>query len=190
MSDNQAPAGYPAFYFDMDGVLCAYSYSDYKPGPDGLAPYQRHGVHIFRDIPENPSVMQAFRLMYGLVPKGCCRVLTRIPVGITQAEHTIDKFNWVKARMSNFRQEDFLCVSVPKHNAVGDTMVPLGPHIVLVDDWNPNLQDWKDHGGTPVKMLNGINSPNRQFVNVSAGWKPQGIMNAILQAGYSPAAQG
>ena len=29
---------------------------------------------------------------------------------------------------------------------------------VLIDDYNKNLEDWREHGGLAVKYLNGINS--------------------------------
>lgn len=193
LPDHAPPVINPIYYFDMDGVLCAYNHSDYKPGRDGRTPYLTPGVHIYRNIPENPTVMEAFALLYGLVPPGTCRILTTIPIGVTQAEHTLDKYAWVTSRLPKFRQDDFLCVSVPKHSAAATPMMPLGPNSILIDDWNQNLTAWAAHGGTPVKMLNGINSQNQAFINISAGWQAWDIMQAIRQAGqtgaYAAAAQ-
>lgn len=35
---------------------------------------------------------------------------------------------------------------------------PLTPYDVLIDDFNTNLEDWKEKGGTAIKYLNGENS--------------------------------
>ena len=34
---------------------------------------------------------------------------------------------------------------------------------VLYDDYNGNLEEWKETGGTPVKALNGTNTPRNDM---------------------------
>ena len=183
------PVIYPSFYFDMDGVLCAYDYGMYKARKGQTTPpFLVHGGHAFRYIPENPAVMQAFSMLYGLVPKGNCRVLTGIPVGICQAEHTIDKYQWMRERMPGFRQEDFLCVSVPKHEAIMTPLTKLDPSCILVDDYNPNLYNWQQNGGTAIKLLNGINTENLDFVNIPAVWTASEILSALITTANKAAA--
>lgn len=176
----QAPAS-QCLYFDMEGVLCAYNKSDYRPGRNGEpARADTHGAHMYLGVPENPNVMQAFCMLYGFMPPGTCKVFTGVPNGITHAEHVIDKFNWMKKRLSTFRQEDFLCVSVDDY---ADPVPP--PYIlnrgqILIDDYDPNLANWTALGGLSVKCLNGLNSRNPAYYNLDAGARPGDIMNAIL----------
>lgn len=179
----------PVYYFDMDGVMCVYDRSHYKPAPDnGPPPYLTHGLHMFRDIPENPNVVNAFRLLYGVLPPGRCKILTSIPAGITQAEHTLDKFDWMALRVPNFRQEDFLCVTVAKHDAVAGPLSRLDAASILVDDWDKNLSNWQANGGTPVKLLNGINSPNRKMYCASAAWSAWDLMQYLVSVGEQASA--
>lgn len=35
----------------------------------------------------------------------------------------------------------------------------LSGHDILIDDYNENLELWREYGGTAVKYLNGINNP-------------------------------
>ena len=50
---------------------------------------------------------------------------------------------------------------------------------ILIDDYNKNLDDWKAHGGTPVKYVNGINSPRNDMPNLSHDMHPSDMRAAL-----------
>ncbi len=170
-------------YFDMDGVLAKYDYNLYVPGPNGeLAPFLKLKSHVFLNLEPEENVMEAFNELYTKY-KGSdsvsIKVLTSIPTGLLQAEHTIDKFKWCMKYIKNFDSDDFFCTSVKKHDAISESLWQLTKYDVLIDDYWKNLENWREHGGRAVKFINGINSVNPDFDSVMANWTPKGIVNKI-----------
>lgn len=46
-----------------------------------------------------------------------------------------------------------------KHGKVKPNKIPEGIYVgdILIDDYNVNLEQWKDKGGTSIKFVNNIN---------------------------------
>jgi 5'(3')-deoxyribonucleotidase len=142
-------------YFDMDGTLARW----YPDGKGLSYPEQILDPvnHYYRNLePISYTVDLAKRLS----EKG-------IDVCVISAADSAcvkDKRLWL---------EEY-CPFIPKENIF---FCPLGTDktrfvkgnadkSVLIDDYNPNLSEWKSHGGTAVKLLNGINSKNTSYKNL------------------------
>lgn len=52
---------------------------------------------------------------------------------------------------------------------------------ILIDDFNPNLRNWEAAGGTAVKYINGLNSPESfNGLCLFKTWPVEQCMNALL----------
>lgn len=181
---NSSDIKKPIFWFDMDGVLAKYDYDIYAPADGSTPHYMVRQKHMYRNMEPNPAAMALFNHMYRKSKQHkeyYVRTLTGIPVGLLQAEHTIDKYFWIAGRVKNFDQDDFFCTSVEKHSAVASDLWKLTEHDILIDDYNPNLENWKKSGGTPIKYVNGINSPRNDMPNIIYDMQPKD-MAACLEA--------
>ncbi len=162
------------FYFDMDGVMAEYDQSLYVASHEGeTPPFLIPKSHIFLHLKANGTIMAVFNYLYNKYrydPTVNFKVLTSIPVGLCQAEHTIDKFTWSKGMVENFDIDDFYCVSVPKHHAVSESLWTLTANDILLDDYNLNLDNWDKHGGTALKCINHINSINPKYDYIDIDW--------------------
>ena len=74
---------------------------------------------------------------------------------VTTEEERRDKTLFIK---KHFPNNKFILTKKPKHKRVN----PQGN--ILIDDWNKNLNDWRDCGGIPIKYLNGINSLRKDIL--------------------------
>ena len=58
----------------------------------------------------------------------------------------------------------------------------LQPTDVLLDDYNNNLENWVEHGGIGIKLLNGINSKRSwDGVSVRAKGTIKGIVECLVE---------
>ena len=171
-------------YFDMDGVMAKYDYDLYVPKRENeVPPFLKLGSHVFLYLEPMKNVMEAFNILYKRYkdnPDVRIKVLTSIPVGLLQAEHTLDKYTWCVSNIEEFHTEDFFCTSVKKHNAIADTLWNLTENDILVDDWNANLYNWREHGGYALKLVNEINSVNPDFDYIKSAWDSKRIAESII----------
>lgn len=66
-----------------------------------------------------------------------------------------DKLAWIRKQIPDFPESHFIATPTAKHLKSNSKM---HGDIVLIDDLNENLENWREDGGTPIKYLNGINS--------------------------------
>ena len=138
-------------FIDMDGVIAEHVRDDYVgENPKFLQP------HYFSTCEPNPTIVAFVHLLQEFdIPY---LFLSRVAPPLNYRESTIDKHQW----LSKF---------VPGSNAIFtqsskvDTAQQwLGRNLqtddVLIDDFNPNLEEWETVGATAVKFLNGNNSPD------------------------------
>lgn len=155
------------YYFDMDGVLAEYD----RKGYEGDNPqYLQKGTHYFKNRqPDTRAIMAVIIMLRNMKKQGAgyaLKVISRMPPDEDLfLEDVADKAWWLKTFVPGLDTEaHFIAtkcmkndiVSAIKHGKIGN----LSKFDILVDDYNPNLIAWRDAGGTAVKWLNGINSPD------------------------------
>lgn len=156
----------PTLYFDMDGVLATYDYGIYQ-GMDGKRPpYREPDAHVYRKLKPDAVAIGLFKHFYHRTD-ACAKILTGLSVPYLISEHMQDKLWWSHDCMDPFSSIDFLCVYGNKMEAVR-ALKPLTPMDVLIDDWNENLDTWREEGGTAVKYVNRINSERDDMLCLKA----------------------
>lgn len=144
------------YYFDMDGVLVPYEREAYEGDhPLFIQPQQ----HYFRWL-STDKLMVAFANY--LLEKGKkVYVITSVkPDSVIFNEHLHDKYHWLDVNMPLLDRDNvFFCVTTKSDCASYIQSRKLSRRDVLVDDFNRNLVEWEKSGGTAIKYLNGLNSP-------------------------------
>lgn len=133
-------------YFDMDGTLAKWEWV----GPDT---YTAKGYFATR--PMITSMVEAAKL---LAKKG---IEVFILSKVLQDDHSLDDKNtWIDrvAGGSDVFPKDRR-IFVPYGEAKSKYVTP-DKNDILVDDYNPNLEDWN---GIAIKCLNGINGGSNQW---------------------------
>ncbi len=147
--------------FDMDGVIAKYDRNGYVKNEDGIMPFEIPGGHYFRNRDEDENALELFKKCVKMMPDETTIITTVSREFNIRYEQTIDKMEWVHERVLEFDVgSKFLALSNDKHNFIKDIRgMSLNKRDILIDDYNPNLFKWMLAGGTAIKYLNGINSP-------------------------------
>lgn len=148
-----------AKFFDMDGVLTKYDWAAYlvetRPG---VKLYMDENMHYFRTCEPDPA---AIGLLASFHDAGFpVFILTSVKSTIPWARY--DKIYWIRKHIPWFdcASRFILCDGDKAQMAMARArMAGLSRDMLLFDDFNPNLDDWRRAGGTPVKYLNGVNTP-------------------------------
>lgn len=146
------------FYFDMDGVLAKYDYDGYKGKKPAFTDIKKH---YFLDRDADFTILEVFEILYEKY-SGYVKVLTTVSKERDIRNHqTFDKMHWLLRFIPDFNiGEDFIAVTTDKRDIIQKIKgMNLAPSDLLIDDYNINLEKWKEFGGTAIKYLNGINSP-------------------------------
>lgn len=148
------------YYFDMDGVLFTYHREAYVGDPP---PFLVKGTHHFRDLEPDRKILELIDTLHqkSRYTGDEIYILTSIMNnGAIFNEHFHDKIVSL-AKWVPYIDIDHILISVTsKRDAVEYIQNHnLTMNDVLIDDYNKNLNDWKNAGGTAIKYCNGINSP-------------------------------
>ena len=145
-------------YFDMDGVLVRYELDAYL----GDEPtFTQVGLHYFRDLKPDPMAIELFKKLYKQF-KSEVFVCTAVSAPrIIRNEQTFDKMEWMLNYVPDFEVgSNFIATSSNKWTIISSIRGRnLSRSDILIDDYNPNLFSWVSHGGTGIKWINGLNSP-------------------------------
>ena len=97
-----------------------------------------------------------------------------------------EKLQWRDKFMPELFDSEFVMVNgenEEKSEAVREIIgTDIDRDCVLIDDYNANLREWLENGGTAVKYVNGINDKNRSFAGsrLSFDMSEEELYNAIL----------
>lgn len=152
------------YFFDMDGTLAVYEREAYVSGPFWYEDLRN--IHYFRGLPEIKRSVECFDRLLSYDPSSVYVITdVSVPDEAIYYEMATDKIMWLSERFKNFLPEHFFIINclnnkkkLTKAEAAQKMLSrPLCKDDILYDDYNGNLLAWKDAGGTPVKVLNGLN---------------------------------
>lgn len=146
-------------FFDMDGTIARfYDYEDclekmWEPGF-----YENLGVH--------EQMVNSLEEMVDIFGKENVYIISAC---IDTPYCKSEKINWIKKNIPNTILDSHI-ILVPTGVKKTD-FVPGGVHKTdyLIDDYNKNLSDWVEAGGTGIKAINPIN-------HVRGTWKGQVLL--------------
>lgn len=166
-------------YFDMDGVLAMYDRNAYE----GEAPlFLDTNRHYFLSCKPDKNIFKEFKELY-FMHTGLVKVLTSVskPADI-RAHQTLDKMQWIHKYFSEFDiTQDIICVPSNKRKHVEFmTGRKLCKEDILIDDYNENLYDWRSNGGTAIKYINGVNSPD-SWKGLKLYWNDQDKLHKDIE---------
>lgn len=156
------------YFIDMDGTLAVYP-SDkddwwLKPG-------------IFKDMEPQEKVVKAIKR---LINNGQdVYILSAYNENVPDT--VVEKDYWLDKHIPEIDYEHRIYTVVGKEKT---DYVPEGlqPTDVLLDDYNNNLENWVEHGGIGIKLLNGINSKRSwDGVSVRAKGTIKGIVECLVE---------
>lgn len=151
---KEKPAEYrdePSVYFDIDGTL-----GEFNKNASMEEIFDTRN-HYFRHIkPEEMVINLAMKLHEDGVD---------VCVISAAARDTIkDKYDWIREHLP-FIPDENICFA-PLGSDKTQFVKQNAEISILIDDYNPNLKDWKEHGGHAIKMLNGINSSHSGYSEI------------------------
>lgn len=145
----------------MDGFIVTYDKNAYVGDEPA---YLIKNKHYFRNLPPDRKALEFVDKLYRK-----CRytgdeifILTSIAInGDIFNEHFHDKITWLHEWLPYIDIDHILISVTSKRNAVEYiNNHTLTENDILIDDYNKNLLDWKNAGGTSIKYCNGINNPD------------------------------
>ena len=132
------------YFIDIDGTLAVYISKEY-------AWWEIDG--IFRYLQPQANVVNAIRQ---LIQQG-----KEVYIISAYHRHTpqvkIDKIFWLQKYLPEIKLDHQIYTFCGEDKTI---YIPNGVKVtdILLDDFNRNLENWRDAGGTSIKLLNGLNS--------------------------------
>lgn len=173
-------------FFDMDGVMALYEPEAYMESIDTKMAYLNHGY--FRERTPDAAAVRLFRKCIDPYDRSHPHidgvyVLSTVPADEPDRARIIaDKRRWLEDyALDRTDEHEPSCFDIdertifaysgshPKSKVfAAEEMLgrPLTKADCLIDDFNANLKEWDNAGGTAIKYLNGINSPSLTLTNI------------------------
>lgn len=157
-------------FVDMDGVLAKWIENEpfeavCEPG-------------YFLNLPPNICVVDAVKALCESVDRRGTEVYILSAV-LDNGHAEREKRMWLDTYCPFIPEKHRLFVSCDerKSTAVGS----VSKSDFLLDDYTKNLREWKDEGGTPIKLFNGVNGRSGSYVGAyTCAWlAPQQIVADI-----------
>ena len=146
------------FWFDMDGVLNKYIREDYT-GDNPL--FLQEGKHYYECLPPNYNALKLLKMLQNNKSFDVF-ILTLLPNDESiRCEHILDKLLWLKKYAPFIYATQFKpAFGLKSIAAMKIKSRKLTKDDILIDDFNFNLLDWQERGGTSIKYINDVNSPS------------------------------
>ena len=157
-------------FVDMDGTLAAFR------KVTALEELYERGY--FSGLRPQENVVTAIRRL-ARDPSGQGDVLA---AALFDSHYALDEKNsWLDRYLPELGREQRIFVPCGESKALYISS-HLCPEDILLDDYTVNLEDWRMHGGTGIKLLNGINHTRRSWdgARLSMARLPGQLADALL----------
>ena len=137
------------FFADLDGTLAVWQ---------SAASYESlFEKGYFRNLAPHESVVEAVRELY---KRGATELYSLSAVLEESPYAKEEKHEWIDEYLPEIPESHrlFCPTNIKKAEYVAHVLgEPMGPHFFLLDDYSKNLHEWRNAGGTGIKLMNGIN---------------------------------
>lgn len=138
-------------FVDMDGVL-----AEWRTDKTTEDTYEKD---YFKNLSPYQNVLSAVKEIAEIYPEISVNILSAVfpdnPYAIA------DKTQWLKRYLPEIGTENIFFVDCGCKKT--DVCSEMTKDDILLDDYNNNLIDWRENGGTAIKIYNGVNSNNGDF---------------------------
>lgn len=147
----QEKTEHPVIYFDMDGVLAEWNWAKSDEHPDGVTMEEVFSPGYFRGL---KPIDEYIELANTLHSKGAdVRILSKSCFMAIK-----EKWEWLQENLPFIKKEHVYFVPLDEEKT---GFVPeISDYDVLIDDYNPNLENWT---GIPIKAITDKNTINPRF---------------------------
>lgn len=166
-------------FFDMDGVLTEYRQSC------NANELSKKGY--FETLKPEWNMLGALKRLVENCDSLGISVFVLTKVYPTLFKYSVsEKLQWRDKYMPDLFDSELIMVNGEQEEKSEAVRELIGEDInsdcILIDDYNANLREWRQNGGTPVKYVNGINDKNRSFVGkrLCFDMSEDEIYNALL----------
>jgi len=145
-------------FFDQDGVVAIYERWAYLPDKAGVMPFLKERNHYFRHCGIDDY---ACALVRACIAAGHdVYILTKIPPETPFL--AVDKVDWLRDNLPEINEDHIIIATSDKAELIKviTEVSCLNENMILIDDYNPNLEDWIAAGGKAIKYINGLNNPD------------------------------
>lgn len=150
------------YYFDMDGTLAKYDRAVYCGNPPL---FEDPNNHYFLQCKPDIVMLKVFSQYVRRAMSGDgteVAILSSMMPGSVGRVHWHDKQLWLRRHLSQqVAAHTLLFPVVGESKAIAAERLkgaPLTKQDILIDDYNPNLEEWRTAGGRAIKYINGVNS--------------------------------
>lgn len=139
-------------FFDMDGTLARFYES-----ADCLEKMWQKG--FFENLKPYKNMVETYKKAIQLKnSKLPTETMILSAVNIETAETVIkEKEKWIEKYLCKNNSNLFLKITSNKAEQVSKNYGKIDKSFILIDDYNKNLRDWREAGGTAIKFVNEIN---------------------------------
>lgn len=171
-------------FTDMDGVIARYERHAYTGDYSENALHENKPLFLrdpryFASCKPDETIIDALRILsendYKII------VLSNIVDSPIGNDHASDKQKWIEIHTPFIKE--FYPIYMPKiAYAINELLKrSLSKNDILISDYNNDLIPWELGGGTGIKYINGINSPDSfEGHKVYQEWTPDKIAEKII----------
>lgn len=141
-------------YIDMDGVLARF-----EQALNALERFE-HEKGFFTTLePTTFTIELQKRLNSGLEQADSLYILSASP----NEQADCDKKAWLETHLPSLAKKVIFVRS-------GYEKAKFAQGNILIDDYTENLRFWSEHGGLPIKALNGLNGKTKRYQKLTASY--------------------
>lgn len=173
----------PTLWSDQDGVIAIYDMNLYRKSEHNPNPlFFQANAHCYQTCLPDQRIINCYEKLNRKMDLHVLTNLTHVfPLWM---EHQQDKIQWTMQHLPFLDiQNQYHTIHSPKWKFAQEFLHrPLQKTDILISDYNEDLIPWNHAGGTAVKYLNDINSPDSYTgPHIMKHWNEINIIDYILQ---------